>query len=77
MLALRDSFAAIFSSEVQQTQQVVNQASVEILGKLTHYLQVTDTDFARSFKSLFREALTEQRTLWREKNKGLFQAALN
>ena len=55
----------------------MNQASVEILGKLTHYLQVTDTDFARSFKSLFREALTEQRTLWREKNKGLFQAALN
>eukprot|EP00439_Symbiodinium_sp_Y106_P044832 s6035_g5.t1 len=55
-LYIRDSFAAIFSSEVQQTQQVVNQASVEILGKLTHYLQVTDTDFARSFKSLFREA---------------------
>ena len=76
-LYIRDSFAAIFSSEVQQTQQVVNQASVEILGKLTHYLQVTDTDFARSFKSLFREALTEQRTLWREKNQGLFQAALN
>ena len=76
-LYIRDSFAAIFSSEVQQTQQVVNQASVEILGKLTHYLQVTDTDFAHSFKSLFREALTEQRTLWREKNQGLFQAALN
>lgn len=75
-LYIRDSFAAVFTSEVQQTQQVVNQASVEILGKLTHYLQVSDTDFARSFKALFREALTNERTSWRKEHRELFEAAL-
>ena len=38
-----------------------NQVSAEILGKLTQRIQVTDTDYARSFKSKFRHQLDQFR----------------
>ena len=52
-LFIRDCFSAAFADEVKSVQFLGNQASTEILGKLTQRIQVTDTDFARSFKSKF------------------------
>ena len=47
------------------TQKVLNQASAAILGKMTQALQVTDTDYAMSFKAACHKTLEERRTAWR------------
>ena len=74
-LHIRDSFAALFHDSVAATQRVVNQGSSAILGKMTQALQVTDTDFAQSFKASFRRALEERRTQWRSSGAtGLYKA---
>ena len=52
---------AAFADEVKSVQFLGNQESTEILGKLTQRIQVTDTDFARSFKSRFRKQLDQFR----------------
>ena len=49
----RDSFAATFSDSVIQAQKVCSQFSCIILGKVTAKIQLTDTDFAASFKAGF------------------------
>ena len=74
-LHIRDSFAALFHDSVAATQRVVNQGSSAILGKMTQALQVTDTDFAQSFKASFRRALEQRRTQWRSSGAtGLYKA---
>ena len=60
-LFIRDCFSAAFAHEVKSVQFLGNQASTEILGKLTQRIQVTDTDYARSFKSRFRNQLDQFR----------------
>ena len=74
-LHIRDSFAALFHDSVAATQKVVSQASSAILGKMTQALQVTDTDYAQSFKASFRRALEDRRAQWRASGAtGLFKA---
>ena len=60
-LFIRDCFSAAFADEVKSVQFLGNQASTEILGKLTQRIQVIDTDYARSFKSRFRKQLDQFR----------------
>ena len=66
---VRDSFAAIFSEEIRETQAIGNQASAVLLGKTTQRLQLTDTDFAMAFKADFRKALAEKRSAHRLEGK--------
>ena len=71
---IRDSFAAIFSEEIRETQALGNQLSAILLGKTTQRLQLTDTDFARAFKADFRKALAEKRSSHRlEGKEGTFK----
>ncbi|CAJ1339251.1 unnamed protein product, partial [Effrenium voratum] len=60
-LWIRDCFSAVFQEQVVQRQFTGCQASAQILGKMTQQLQLTDTDFAKSFKASFRKQLEEQR----------------
>ena len=66
---VRDSFAAIFTDEIRETQSIGNQASAILLGKTTQRLQLTDTDFAKAFKADFRKALAEKRSSHRLEGK--------
>ena len=71
---IRDSFAAIFTDEIRETQAIGNQASAILLGKTTQRLQLTDTDFAKAFKADFRKALAEKRSSHRlEGKEGTFK----
>ena len=56
-LWIRDCFSAVFQEQVVQRQFTGCQASAQILGKMTQQLQLTDTDFAKSFKASFRSSL--------------------
>ena len=69
-LFIRDCFSASFADEVRSVQFLGNQVPAEILGKLTQRLQVTDTDYARSFKSRFRHQLDEYRRDHRNSSQG-------
>ena len=69
-LFIRDCFSAAFAGEVKSLQFLGNQASSEILGKLTQRVQVTDTDYARSFKSKFTKQLDQFRRDHRNKGSG-------
>eukprot|EP00434_Breviolum_minutum_P035266 symbB.v1.2.031211.t1/scaffold3598.1/size53462/1 len=69
-LFIRDCFSASFAEEVRSVQFLGNQVPAEILGKLTQRLQVTDTDYARSFKSRFRHQLDEYRRDHRNSSQG-------
>ena len=69
-LFIRDCFSAAFADEVKSVQFLGNQASTEILGNLTQRTQVTDTDFARSFKSRFRKQLDQFRRDHRDTGSG-------
>ena len=53
----RDSFAAAFSESVLQCQSLASQFSAILLGKVTQKVQLTDTDFAATFKSDFRSVM--------------------
>ena len=53
----RDSFAAAFSESVLQCQSLASQFSAILLGKVTQKVQLTDTDFAATFKSDFRSEM--------------------
>ena len=66
---VRDSFAAIFTGEIRETQSIGNQASAILLGQTTQRLQLTDTDFAKAFKADFRKALAEKRSSHRLEGK--------
>ena len=66
---IRDSFAAIFSDEIRETQALGNQVSAILLGKTTQRLQLTDIDFAKAFKADFRKALAEKRSSHRQSGK--------
>ena len=66
---IRDSFAAIVSDEITETQAIGNQAAAILLGKTTQRLQLTDTDFAKAFKADFRKALAEKRSSHRQEGK--------
>ena len=66
---IRDSFAAIFTDEIRETQAIGNQASAILLGKTTQRLQLTDTDFAKAFKADFRKALAAKRSSHRLEGK--------
>ena len=55
----RDSFSAIFSEPVVQTQKIASQFSAILLGKVTQKIQLTDTDFAALFKTDFRRSMSE------------------
>ena len=69
-LFIRDCFSASFADEVRTVQYLGNQVPAEILGKLTQRIQVTDTDYARSFKSRFRHQLDGYRKDHRDSSKG-------
>ena len=69
-LFIRDCFSAAFADAVKSVQFLGNQASSEILGKLTQRIQVTDTDYARSFKSRFRKQRDQFRRDHRNKGPG-------
>ena len=68
-LFIRDCFSASFADEVRSVQFLGNQVPAKILGKLTQRFQVTDTDYARSFKSKFRHQLDEYRRDHRNSSK--------
>ena len=55
----RDSFTAIFSEPVIQTQKLASQFSSILLGKTTQKIQLTDTDFAKEMKVEFRKAMQD------------------
>ncbi len=68
-LIIRNCFSAAFADEVKSVQFLGNQASSEILGKLTQRIQATDRDYAGSSKSRPRKQLDQFRRDHR--NKGL------
>ena len=57
----RDCFSSVFSQSATKAMALAQQISCLVAAKCTSKLQITDSDFAKQFKSLVRKKLIELR----------------
>ena len=57
----RDCFSSVFSESATRVMALAQQVSCLVAAKCTSKLQITDSDFAKQFKSLVRKKLIELR----------------
>ena len=57
----RDCFSSVFSESATKAMALAQQVSCLVAAKCTSKLQITDSDFAKQFKSLVRKKLIELR----------------
>ena len=58
----RDCFSSVFSASATESMAAAQQISCLVAAKCTSKLQITDSDFAKQFKSFVRKKLVELRT---------------
>ena len=66
---MRDCFSSVFSDSATEPMALANQLSCLVAEKCASKLQITDTDFAKQFKSLVRKKLMEPRAQWQAQRK--------
>ena len=57
----RDCFSSVFSESATKAMALAQQVSCLVAAKCTSKLQITDSDFAKQFKSLVRKKLIQLR----------------
>ena len=72
----RDCFSSVFSESATKAMALAQQVSCLVAAKCISKLQITDSDFAKQFKSLVRKKLIELRHDFQHKPQALGQDAV-